>query len=266
MRGEGSSSDTATSCRRRPVEQQPPRVHSDTSESVQRGSTEATQSHQPDTIFADHLNGLFPPLKFPLELSVRVLTHASHPAAYYGHNAQFSFIGRRVLESYLLLLLASSPHLKPGHDLEEIVSNVLGTYFLGEHVGSKWGLGRVMRWTPTIAASMLEDGRADRTKLLKDVGLYKVQGDAVTAVMGGIFQQFGASVAHRVFHTRLLPRLLLPTGGLPVCFHADAQAACVRLGGTRGDLLVDSSDAPKRNKQKPAALSSPRPNRQTLTH
>lgn len=227
---------------------------------------------KPDEIFSEHLNGLFPPLKFPLELSARVLTHASHPAAFHGHNAQFAFIGRRVLESYLLLLLASSPNLKPSHDLQDIVSRVLNTYFLGEHIGSKWGLGRVMRWTPTVAASMLlDEARADKTKLLKDVGLYKVQGDAATAVVGAIFQQFGASVAHRVFHTRVLPRLLLPHGGLPACFHQDAHDACVRLGGAHGDLVLDSDAAagqeqkpPALQEQKREALSSPTPNRQTL--
>ncbi|KAF7326366.1 Nuclear export factor [Mycena venus] len=223
---------------------------------------------KPDQIFSEHLNGLFPPLKFPSELSARVLTHASHPAAFYGHNAQFAFIGRRVLESYLLLLLASSPHLKPSHDLQEIVSRVLNTYFLGEHIGSKWGLGRVMRWTPTIAASMLlDEARADKTKLLKDVGLYKVQGDAANAVMGAIFQQFGASVAHRVFHTRVLPRLLLPHGGLPTCFHQDAHDACARLGGAHGSLILDSDAAGQPlalQEQKPEALSPPTPNRQTL--
>ncbi|KAJ7136141.1 ribonuclease-III-like-domain-containing protein [Mycena epipterygia] len=230
---------------------------------------------RPDQIFSDHLTGLFSPLKFPLELSARILTHASHPAASHGHNAQFAFIGRRVLESYLLIMLASSPHLQPSHDLQDVVSRVLNTYFLGEHIGSKWGLGRVMRWTPTIPASMLQnDAREDKTKLLRDVGLYKVQGDAVTAVMGGIFQQFGGSVAHRVFHTRVLPRLLLPQGGLPVCFHADALEACERLGGSRGDLVLDSA-APARQEQKREALpsptkrealQSPTPNKPTLQH
>ncbi|KAJ7241022.1 hypothetical protein B0H12DRAFT_1024423, partial [Mycena haematopus] len=222
--------------------------------------------------FAEHLNGIFTPLKFPLELSARVLTHASHPAAFHGHNAQFSFIGacRRVLESYLLLLLASSPHLKPSHNLQEIASRVLNTYFLGEHIGTKWGLGRVMRWTPTIAASMLlNESRADKTKLLKDVGLYKVQGDAATAVMGAIFQQFGASVAHRAFHTRVLPRLLLPHGGLPTCFHQDAQEACERLGGVEGDLVLGSDasaqqKSPVLQEQKRKALPSPTANKQTL--
>ncbi|KAJ6611004.1 ribonuclease-III-like-domain-containing protein [Mycena sp. CBHHK59/15] len=199
---------------------------------------------QPDAVFSEHLNGLFPPLKFPVELAARILTHGSHPAAIHGHNAKVAFIGRRVLTSYLLLLLASSPHLKPTHDLQKIPTDVLSTYFLGEQVGSKWGLGRVMRWTPTIDSTRLnETTLADRTDLLKTVGLYKVQGDAVSAVMGGIFQQFGASVAHRVFHTRVLPRLLLPQGGLPVCFHPDALEACERLGGARGKLLLDS-DAP----------------------
>ncbi|KAF7323848.1 RNase III domain-containing protein [Mycena kentingensis (nom. inval.)] len=193
-------------------------------------------------IFSEHLNGLFSPLKFPPELSARILTHASHPAAFHGHNAQFAFIGRRVLESYLLLLLTSSPNLKPTHDLQEIVSRVLNTYFLGEHIGSKWGMGRIMRWTPTVPASVLTpEGieSADKSKLVRDIGLFKVQGDAVTAVIGGIFQQFGASVAHRVFHTRVLPRLLLPNGGLPAVFHADANMACARLGGASGQLLLD---------------------------
>ncbi|KAK7046764.1 RNase III domain-containing protein [Favolaschia claudopus] len=218
---------------------------------------------KPDQIFAEHLNGLFPPLNFPLELSARVLTHASHPAAFYGHNAQFSFIGRRVLETYLLLLLSSSPHLKPGHDLQEIVARVLNTYFLGEHIGSKWGLGRVMRWTPTVAASMLEEARIDKQKVLKDVGLYKVQGDAATAVVGAIFQQFGASVAHRVFHTRVLPRLLQPHGGLPTCFHPDAHDACTRLGGANGPLLLGSS-VPQAAQIR-ASHDSPEQKQQSLT-
>ncbi|KAJ6571870.1 ribonuclease-III-like-domain-containing protein [Mycena capillaripes] len=267
--GEGSSSFTAAHhhASRRTAEQS-------TRYGAARSPPTAPRPAKPDQIFAEHLNGLFSPLKFPQELSARVLTHASHPAAFHGHNAQFAFIGRRVLESYLLLLLASSPHLKPSHDLQDIVSRVLNTYFLGEHIGSKWGLGRVMRWTPTIAASMLlEEARTDKTKLLKDVGLYKVQGDAATAVIGAIFQQFGASVAHRVFHTRVLPRLLLPQGGLPTCFHPDAHEACARLGGAHGELVLDS-DAPGRQEQKPQALQEPKhealpshtPIRQTLQH
>lgn len=95
--------------------------------------------------------------------------------------------GRRVISAYLCLLLSSSPNLKPSDDVEAIVSRTLNTYVLGEHIGSRWGLGRVMRWTPTLKADRVKD--AD-VALLKGAGLYKVQGDAVAAVIGGIFEQF----------------------------------------------------------------------------
>lgn len=179
-------------------------------------------TRDPNPIFAEHLNGLFPELVFPKELARRILTHASHPAAVYGHNNGLSFIGaffcsldssnaadlmlttfplsdalssnktsigRRVLESYLLLLLSSSPNLKPTDDLEIIISRTLSTYVLGEHVGPIWGLGRVMRWSPAVKHERLQTG-VDQTALLKSVGLYKVQGEAVAAVIGGIFHQF----------------------------------------------------------------------------
>ncbi|KAK7034660.1 hypothetical protein VNI00_012302 [Paramarasmius palmivorus] len=195
----------------------------------------------PDPAFADHLNGLFPGLQFPQELARRILTHASHPAAVYGHNAGLGFLGRRVLNSYLLLLLSSSQNLRATDDLDEIVSRALNTYVLGEYVGSEWGLGRIMKWTPTVKAETLQSA-GDKTPLLKSVGLYKVQGDTVSAVVGGIYHQFGGSVAHRVFHTRLLPHLLLGPNnqGLPEAFHGDARAICNEMGGMQGQLVVDS--------------------------
>ncbi|KAF9255568.1 hypothetical protein L218DRAFT_883869 [Marasmius fiardii PR-910] len=197
---------------------------------------------EPDPVFAEHLNGLFPGLQFPQELARRILTHASHPAAVYGHNGSLGFLGRRVLQSYLLLLLSSSPHLKVTDDLEEILSRTLNTYVLGEHVGSKWGLGRMLRWTPTVRAEKL-GSTGDKTSLLKSVGLYKVQGDTVSAVIGGIYHQFGGSVAHRVFHTRVLPQILLgkKNDGLPEAFHGDARAICNQMGGLQGPLIFESS-------------------------
>ncbi|KAJ3810127.1 ribonuclease-III-like-domain-containing protein, partial [Lentinula aff. lateritia] len=186
--------------------------------------------------FAEHLNHLFPELQFPLELARRILTHASHPAAIYGHNAGLSFMGRRVISAYLYLLLSSSPHLKPSDDLEAIVAQTLNTYVLGEHLGSKWGLGRVMRWTPTLKVDKSKDASPT---LLKGVGLYKVQGDAVAAVIGGIFEQFGASTAHRTFHTRVLPHILASKShaGLAEAFHEDVRSACNRFGGLQGPLV-----------------------------
>jgi len=212
-------------------------------EKIGRERVDYSTMRAPSPIFVEHLNSLFPELQFPMELARRILTHSSHPAAIYGHNAGLSFMGRRVISAYLYLLLASSPNLKPSDDIEAIVSRTLNTYVLGEHLGSRWGLGRVMRWTPTLKAERVKD--AD-VALLKGAGLYKVQGDAVAAVMGGIFEQFGASTAHRVFHTRVLPHILIssPNAGLPEAFHGDARSACNRFGGMQGPLVVDTTTLP----------------------
>ncbi|KIY47628.1 hypothetical protein FISHEDRAFT_74432 [Fistulina hepatica ATCC 64428] len=220
---------------------------------LQETDSKAT-SAEGHSVFADHLNNLFAPLKFPPQLAKRILTHGSHPDAFQGHNAGLSFLGRRVLESYLLLMLSSSPRLEPSHDLELVVTRTLNTYALGEHVGSRWGLGRVMLWTPTVSAEDLQNAdvhaAADiqkassrRAAVLRSAGLYKVEGDAVTAVMGGIYYQHGASVAHRVFHTRLLPHILLgrEATGLPWTFHRDALDACEHYGGLDGPLVSEES-------------------------
>ncbi|KAF8699037.1 hypothetical protein AX14_001006 [Amanita brunnescens Koide BX004] len=191
----------------------------------------------------EHLNGLFPPLKFPPELARRILTHGSHPSSVDGHNARFDFIGRRVIESYLLLFLNSSSALRSAHDLDAILNRTVNSYILGEHVGSSWGLGRALRWTPSIPASQMLSVNDGNRKLLKGVGFYKVQGDTVAAVIGGIYHQFGASVAQRVFHTRLLPKLLLEgsSEGLPDVFHADVLTICERMGGPDTQLLPETS-------------------------
>lgn len=47
-------------------------------------------------------------------------------------------------------------------------------------------------------------------------------------------------MAHRLFHTRILPHILLPdqAEGVPVEFHHQALAICERMGGVDGNLLV----------------------------
>lgn len=163
------------------------------------------------TRLANHLDSIFSPLKFPPELANRVLTHSSHRDAAASNNARLSFIGtlpmdpyapptyiyitgRRVLNSYLMLFLHSAPSLQTTHEYELIAERALNTYVLGEHVAPKWELGRVLKWSPVKADPEVDNAEGDfsklSTKVSRTVGLYKVQGSAVEAVVGGIYHQF----------------------------------------------------------------------------
>jgi hypothetical protein len=148
-----------------------------------------------------HLDGLFAPLEFPTELARRILTHASHRDAVSGHNQRLSFIGaspssslrtrqltrprppgRRVLESYFLLFLHSAPlpaNAKP--DYARLAERNIHTYVFGEHVGNGWALGNVMRWTPPGKG---RNGKA------ASIGLYRIAGTAMEALVGGVYHQF----------------------------------------------------------------------------
>ena len=55
----------------------------------------------------------------------------------------------------------------------------------------------------------------------------------------------GGAISHRIFHTRLLPRMLLPgrPEGLPDLFHARAIKICNDMGGPDGDFLRPVSAA-----------------------
>jgi len=193
-----------------------------------RTRTDSRSTIQPTPYFQEHLNQVFSPLQFPKELAKRILTHGSHSASVGGHNAGLSFIGRRVISAYLQLFLHSSSALHPSTDVDAIMSSTLNTNILGEYVGPEWGVGRVIRWQPAAPAHKLAD--MDKQKdIRRQVGLYKVQGEAVEAILGGIYFQFGAVVAQRVFHTRLLPHLLV-NRGLPKVFHNDANSMRERMG------------------------------------
>ncbi|KAI0319903.1 hypothetical protein OF83DRAFT_1054146, partial [Amylostereum chailletii] len=126
------------------------------------------------------------------------------------------------------------------YDYERTAARVLNTYVLGEHVAPKWNLNTVVRWSSSrgdaaqVAASSGE---------MRSVGLYKVAGTTVEAIVGGVFHQFGGAVAHRLFHTRLLPHILLHgrPDGLPDALHEYAKAACEKMGGVHGPLLAARS-------------------------
>ncbi|KAI1792730.1 hypothetical protein LXA43DRAFT_886881 [Ganoderma leucocontextum] len=216
-------------------------------ELLPRRSTEQWKNQ--DDILVQHLNDLFSPLQFPPELASRILTHASHPDATRRHNARLSFVGRRVLQSYLLMFIHSSPALRPEHDYEKFILHALNTYTLGEHIAPQWDLGKVIKWKPMNVGSLsrplgpdedvpspFADVKADNAR---SIGMYKVHGTTVEAVVGGVFHQFGGAVAHRLFHTRLLPHLCVQGSmqGLHAGYHEHALEVCEKMGGRTGPLL-----------------------------
>ncbi|KAJ3566987.1 hypothetical protein NP233_g6650 [Leucocoprinus birnbaumii] len=169
------------------------------------------------------MRSIFQVLEFYPELSQHCLTPASHPSAVNGHSIGLSPLSRRVLESYLLLYLTSSKELKLTHSFRSI---------------AMWTLHP----RPKLSKEKLGDPmRPEKEEMLKSVGSYKVQGDTVAAVMGTIYEQFGASVAHRAFHTRVLPLLLLlgdKNCGLPFFVFPGSAVERLRkkMGGPTGDL------------------------------
>ncbi|GJJ10350.1 hypothetical protein Clacol_004576 [Clathrus columnatus] len=213
----------------------------------------------------EHLRTIFPPLEFPEDLALRMITHISWERGMRGHNARLGFLGRRILHAYLHLFLHECSLPSPSHlpsknapipptdhlrtsafssktshkpltqSYDDISDQLMNTYILGEHVGAAWELERIMRWTPAVAElEVLRKEGADT--VLRSSGLYKVRGATVEGVLGGIFHQFGGTIAHRVFHTRILPHIY--HFGLPLSMHDKMQDACNRLGGQHGSLLT----------------------------
>lgn len=114
-----------------------------------------------------------------------------------------------MLESYYMLFLHSVARNQNQHDYEYLSSRALNTYLLGEHVAPRWSLGRVLRWTPTVSQDVLlahknvkkssakqpadvelENALTRNPGIVRSVGLYKVMGEAVQSVMGGVYHQF----------------------------------------------------------------------------
>ena len=93
------------------------------------------------------------------------------------------------MQFYLFALLDSSPSLRADYDFEDVAERALNTYLLGEHVAAAWRLGDVLKWAPPSKAM---SGPSP-----KNVGLYKVLGGAVQAIVGGVNHQF---VRHLTLH------------------------------------------------------------------
>ena len=124
-------------------------------------------------------------------------------------------IGRRILRAYLTIFLHSSPASKPVHDYDFIADRTLNTYGLGQYVAPQWKLGRVLRWQPILNPRTklnydFKKGNRDGTDVdpelaaalrahphvVRSVGLYKVMGEAVQAIVGGTYHQFVSLVLY----------------------------------------------------------------------
>lgn len=126
------------------------------------------------------------------------------------------------------MFLHSCPNVNSGADYEKITSNALNTYTLGEHVGREWGIGKALKWKSMVDPQMLAKG-VDSAR----VGLHKVLGSTVEAIVGGVYHQFGATEAHKFFHTHLLPHILLKgtPQGLPDAYHSRAMQLYKSVNG-----------------------------------
>jgi Ribonuclease-III-like len=142
-----------------------------------------------------------------------MITHASWNKGMDGHNGRLIFLGRRVLNTYLMMFLSSHPKVlqsslhdnlkppekkqkesivfpEPEFDLASTTERLLDTYILGEYVGGPWDLQKVMRWTPALPMSAAPTLSTPAPAALRSSGLYKVRGACVEAVIGGIFHHY----------------------------------------------------------------------------
>ncbi|KAB5589378.1 Ribonuclease-III-like protein [Ceratobasidium theobromae] len=213
-----------------------------------------------DSDVVDYFRKLLPPLEFPEDVAIRMITHSSWRDGI-NHNNRQSFIGRRVLHAYLMTFLHAYTPLTPTppftqppsepkpdlkiselpppsdaleQDFNEIIEKVVDTRSLGEHVGGAWQIERVMRWVPNV------DQHSDVASVTAEEaavsGLFKIRGTTVQGVVGGVFHQFGGVAAHRLFHTRVLPYVAFI---LPKEYRKPAEEACKRLGGLTAPILLE---------------------------
>ncbi|KAF9515720.1 hypothetical protein BS47DRAFT_1293473 [Hydnum rufescens UP504] len=214
-----------------------------------------------------YLQARFPPLEFPPDVAQRILTHSSWRAGAqtYGHNTRLGFIGRRVMQSYLMLFLQSRLKTRGAEpkqvtdviDFEELAEKILDTHVLGTIVGEPWQLEDIMRWTDAKNPN-------DSTGSLS-VGMRKVRGATVEAIIGGIFHQFGGVAAKIAFHTRVLP-FLVPV--MPESLTPSVEEACIQLGGREASLRPGSVDVdtPQRTESPISTWSPPsQPSRRVVS-
>jgi len=203
-----------------------------------------------DAESATFLQTLFQPIlpanqPIPAEVAARIVTHASWNKGRDGHNGRLIFLGRRVLNAYLMMFLSTTPRncqttSRDRHksskkanassllgelefDLSRVSEPLMDTYILGEYVGAPWELQKIMRWTPVLPLSAAPTASTPTSAALRSSGLYKVRGVCVEAAIGGIYHHFGGTIAHRIFHSHVLPHLAKENLGFPAQLIGEVQ-------------------------------------------
>lgn len=108
-------------------------------------------------------------------------------------------MGRRAIAAYTAMFIHSSvPNLYAvdflrGRSLDQKLDALRHQLNLGHQVGDAWKIADFMRW--------------DRNDVGHESGHAKVKGQAVEAVIGGVFTQLGSVEAQRAFFIHVLPLL-----------------------------------------------------------
>ncbi|ORX37887.1 hypothetical protein BD324DRAFT_623673 [Kockovaella imperatae] len=125
-------------------------------------------------------------------------------AWYAAHNGRLQFLGRRAIATYLPLFIHSS--LRHGGmrlgDLDLLgkktlarrIDDIRETANLGRFVGESWNIRQVMR--------------SDLNQNAISTSFQTIQGSVVEAIVGAVFSEFGSPAAQRLFHSRVLPKLV----------------------------------------------------------
>lgn len=145
------------------------------------------------------------------------MTHESYRDAIKGHNRRLAFVGRRALKLFTTLYLhqqlqasqsaATSSYLKKLLDSPSAVDTMLLTHSTGDKIGRPLQLEKVMRWESGVDPDLLGP---------RESGLLKIRGTCVEALVGAVYHERGAQIAHQFFTASILPHLVLEVFPGPV--------------------------------------------------
>ncbi|KAJ2644974.1 54S ribosomal protein L3 mitochondrial [Coemansia sp. RSA 1694] len=122
----------------------------------------------------------------------QVCTHKSYAQGRASHNERLEWIGKRALNLFVgEHLVATYPNLAP-EALQDVQHASFGMSSLAE-VGRHFGMQAAMRWEPV-------------SREAPAVGLTKVLGKAVQALVGAIYQRQGAAAARAFVAQHVLSR------------------------------------------------------------